>query len=156
MSARAHGALRRAGNESGWGAYTDVNVSGPAVSTNVLLVSSKTSVGAFNDTIQFWAYGFGADETLNCWTTAPMGAQCRLAFRAVSSQIKVGADGSGEIFMTTGSFIISRDDPFFDGVTMEPEMSEGALGTWKLTCNGLASGSTAIASFTVHGYELTP
>lgn len=144
------------GNTSGLGAYADVKVSGPAVSTNALLVPSKTTVGAFNDTIQFWAYGFGANEILSCWTTAPDGRAVGFGAPGSLSQIKVGADGSGEIFMTTGSYIITRDDPYYNGVTMEPEMSEGALGGWNLTCRGSTSGTTAIASFTVHGYELNP
>lgn len=144
------------GNTSGLGAYVDFNVSGSAVSTNAWLVPSKTSVGAFNDTIQFWAYGFGANETLNCWTTSPDGRAVAFGASGSFDQIKMGADGSGAISLTTGAYIISPDDPLFFGVKVFPLMSEGAIGVWKLTCNGLASGSKAIAEYKVHGYELTP
>lgn len=144
------------GNTSGLGAYTEFVITGPAVATNAWLVPSKSSVGAFNDTIQFWASGFGANEILNCWTTSPDGRAIPFGIPGSLDQIKVGADGSGVISLTTGSHIISPDDPFFNGVTVQPLLSEGSLGVWKMSCNGLASGTTAIAEYTVYGYETSP
>ncbi len=68
----------------------------------------------------------------------------------------MGADGTGTISLTTGSYIVSPDDPFHFGNTSDAVMSEGSLGVWKLTCKGLGSGTTAIAEYTVYGYEITP
>lgn len=144
------------GNTSGWGAYAEFAVSGPSVSTNAWLVPSKDSVGAFNDTIEFYASGFGVNETLNCYTTSPDGRAIPYGVGMSLDEIRVGADGTGTISLTTGSYITSRDNPFNFGDTIDPIMSEGSLGVWKMTCKGLASGTTAIAEYTVHGYELTP
>ncbi len=144
------------GNTSGWGAYTDIALTGPSVSTNAWLIPSKTQVGAFNDTIQFEASGFGANEILNCWTTSPDGRAISYGISGSLDQIKMGADGSGVISLTTGSHIISPDDPFYLGVGVTPLMSEGALGVWKMTCRGIASDTMAIAEYTVYGYETSP
>lgn len=144
------------GNTSGWGAYTEIALTGPSVSTNAWLVPSKDMVGAFNDHIDFWASGFGANETLNCWTTSPDGRATPFGLGGSFDQIKVGVDGSGVIHLTTGSYIVSPDDPFYPGFTVYPLMSEGSLGTWNMTCRGIASGTMAIAEYTVYGYETAP
>lgn len=144
------------GNSSGWGAYVEVAVTGPSVSTNAWLVPSKSGVGAFNDTIKFWASGFGANEILNCWTTSPEGRAIPYGVPGSFDQIKMGADGSGVISLTTGSYVVSPDDPFYNGFTTFPLMSEGSLGVWKMTCRGIASNTTAIAEYTVYGYETSP
>lgn len=144
------------GNSSGWGAYVEFAVSGPSVSTNAWLVPSKESVGAFNDTIEFDAYGFGANEILNCYTTSPDGRAIPYGVGGSLAEIRVGADGIGTISLTTGSYIVSPDDPFYFGNSVSALMSEGSLGVWKMTCKGLGSGTTAIAEYTVHGYELNP
>lgn len=144
------------GNTSGLGAWTEITLSGPSVSTNAWLVPSKPRVYAFNDSISFWASGFGANETLNCWTTSPDGRAVAYGINGSLSAIKMGADGSGNISLHTGSHIVSRDDPFYFGNTVDAVMSEGSLGVWHLTCTGLASGTTAIADYTVDGYTLDP
>lgn len=144
------------GNTSGWGAYVDITLTGPAVATNAWLVPSKEMVGAFNDSIDFWASGFGSNEILNCWTTSPDGRATQFGSSGSVEQIKMGAGGSGVIHLTTGSHIVSPDDPFYFGATVNPVMSEGSLGEWKLTCRGIASGTTAIAAYTVYGYETAP
>lgn len=144
------------GNSSDWGAYAEFIVTGPAVSTNAWLVPSKDRVGAFNDTIEFYAYGFGSNEILNCYTTSPDGRAISYGIPNSLSAIKMGADGTGVISLTTGSYIVSPDNPFAMGNTIDPLMSEGSIGLWKLTCKGLASGTTAIAEYTVYGYALTP
>jgi len=143
------------GNTSGFTGVLAVTVSGGPTTTNASLVASKSVVNAFNDTITFFASGFGSNETLNCWTTSPDG-------RAVAYGIpgsfqpgpKMGPDGSGVISLTTGSHIGSPDDPIFQGV--DPQMSEGSLGVWALTCRGIASGTYAIANYTVTGGPLDP
>ena len=157
-SEACHGTWRYAarGNTSGWGASTEITLTGPSVSTNAWLVPSKDMVGAFNDHIEFWASGFGANETLNCWTTSPDGRAVPFGLLGSFSQIKVGPDGSGVIHLTTGSYIISPDDPFYFGFTVFPQISEGSLGVWKMTCRGIASNTTAIAEYTVYGYETAP
>ena len=63
---------------------------------------------------------------------------------------------SGDISMTMGAYVTSRDDPYFSGVTVYPVLSEGALGTWHLTCRGATSGANAVAQYTVYGYESNP
>ncbi|MCG3141574.1 MAG: hypothetical protein HDKAJFGB_02880 [Anaerolineae bacterium] len=144
------------GNTSGWGAYTDIALTGPAVSTNAWITTNKDMVGAFNDTIQFWAAGFGANETLNCWTTSPDGRAIAFGLPSSFDEIKMGPDGSGIFSLTTGSYIISPDDLFYFGDSVTPVLSEGSLGVWKMTCRGLASNTTAIAEYTVYGYETAP
>jgi hypothetical protein len=144
------------GNTSGWGAYTEITLTGPSVATNAWLVPSKDKVGAFNDTIQFWASGFGANETLSCWTTSPDGRAVPYGISGSFDLIQVGADGSGVISLTTGSYIISPDDPLYVGVSVIPLMSEGSPGVWKMSCRGDLSGATAIAEYTVYGYETSP
>lgn len=144
------------GNTSGWGAYVDVQVTGPSVSTNAWLVPSSDRVGAMFDTIQFYAYGFGANEVLNCWTTGPDGRALSYGIPGSLSQIKVGADGSGVVSLSTGSYWNSDDHPFWGDEFKFPLMSEGSLGVWKLTCRGASTGATAIAEYTVYGYETAP
>jgi len=144
------------GNTSGLGATTEIVLTGPSVATNASLIPSKNSVGAFNDTIQFAASGFGANEILNCWTTSPDGRALAYGQPGSFDSIKMGADGSGVISLTTGAFIASKGFPPFPPGFIVPVMSEGSLGVWKLTCTGVASKATAIASYTVYGYELTP
>ena len=144
------------GNTSGLGAYTEITLTGPSVSTDAWLHPSKDMVGAFNDTIQFHASGFGAYEVLNCWTTSPEGRAQQFGIFNSLGQIKMDADGTGVISMTTGSHIISPDDPYYAGIGMEPLMSEGSPGTWKLTCRGSVTGATAIAEYTVYGYATAP
>lgn len=144
------------GNTSGWGATTEITLTGPSVSTNAWLHPSKDMVGAFNDTIEFYASGFGANETLNCWTTSPDGRATRFGLGGSLGAIRVGSDGSGVFSLTTGSHIISPDDPFYFGDSMDPVLSEGSLGVWKMTCRGIASDTTAIAEYTVYGYETAP
>lgn len=144
------------GNTSGLGAYTEIALTGPSVSTNARLTPSKPRVGAFNDTIQFEASGFGANEILNCWTTSPDGRAVAFGYSGSFHALKVGADGSGVISLTTGSYIISKDDPVYPPGFVFPLMSEGSLGVWKMTCKGGTSGATAIAEYTVYGYELNP
>lgn len=143
------------GNTSNLGAYVDVSVTGHSVSTNAWLVPSKESVGALFDSIEFYASGFGANEILNCWTTSPDGRALEYGSPGSFSEIKVGADGSGVISLSTGSFWTSEDHPIFTAGKF-PFMSEGSLGVWKLTCKGGATGATAIAEYTVHGYETAP
>lgn len=140
------------GNTSGWGAYVDVIVTGPSVSTNAWLVPASDSVGAMFDTLQFYAYGFAPNEILNCWTTGADGRAQDFGIPGSFDTIKVGADGSGVISFSTGSRWIHEGD--FD--YQFPLMSEGALGVWHLTCRGGLSGATAIADFTIHGYETAP
>lgn len=144
------------GNTSGLGAYADIVVTGPHVSTNAWLIPSKDSVGALFDTIEFYAYGFGANETLNCWTTSPEGRAVPYGIPFSFDKISVGPDGSGVFALTTGSYYLSEGHPFAPGGVQIPIMSEGSLGVWKMSCNGLASGTTAIAEYTVHGYETAP
>lgn len=144
------------GNTSGLGATTEIVLTGPSVTTNASLIPSKNSVGAFNDTIQFAASGFGANEILNCWTTSPDGRAVTFGQPGSFDSIKMGADGAGVISLTTGSIIASKGFPPFPPGFVEPIMSEGSLGVWKMTCTGLASKATAIASYTVFGYELNP
>lgn len=143
------------GNTSSLGAYVDVMVTGHAVSTNAWLVPSKDSVGALFDTIEFYASGFGANEILNCWTTSPDGRALPYGLPFSFSAIQVGADGSGVISLSTGSYWTSKDHPFFAPGKL-PVMSEGSVGIWNLTCKGGATGATAIAAYTVHGYETAP
>lgn len=144
------------GNTSGWGASVEIALTGPSVSTNAWLTPSKNSVGAFNDTIEFWASGFSPNESLTCWTTSPDGRVVRFGSGGSFAEIKVGSDGSGSFVLTTGSHIISRDDPLFVGSTVDPLMSEGSLGVWHMTCRGNSGGATAITEYTVYGYETSP
>ncbi len=144
------------GNTSGLGAWTEIVLTGASVTTNAWLVPSKTSVGAFNDSISFYAYGFGANEIINCWTTSPDGRAVPYGIQGSFDQIKIRAGGDGVIYLRTGSRIISPDDPFYNGDEVTPLMSEGSLGEWAMTCTGLASGSTAIARYTVYGGTLDP
>lgn len=144
------------GNTSGWGASTEIALAGSSVSTNAWLTPSKDKVGAFNDTIEFWASGFGANESLTCWTTSPEGRAVQFGSGGSFAEIKVGPGGSGSFVLTTGAHIISRDDPFFNGSTVDPLLSEGSPGEWHMTCRGNSSGATAIAGYTVYGYETSP
>jgi hypothetical protein len=145
------------GNSSGLGATAEFTYAGNPITTNASLVPSKSTVNAFNDTITFFASGFGANEILNCWTTSPEGRAFPFgSFGSFQPGPKMGANGTGVISLTTGSHIITPDDPFFHGQTVEPLMSEGSLGVWAMTCRGIASGTYAIATYTVTGGPLDP
>jgi hypothetical protein len=153
-----HGTWRFAarGLNSGLGAYVEIQVTGNSVATNASLVPNRNSVFAFNDTIQFAAFGFAPNEILNCWTTSPEGRAVPFGISGSFGQIKVDGAGFGIISLTTGSYIISPDDPFFEGVEVMPAMSEGSLGWWALTCKGADSNLVGIARYRVDGLPLTP
>jgi hypothetical protein len=153
-----HGTWRYAarGLNSGLGAYVEFDITGAKVSTSAFLFPSQDSVFAFNDTIEFLATGFAPNEILNCWSTSPEGRAIPFGIGGSLGQIKVNAFGVGFIHLTTGSHITSPDDPYFEGVEVEPAMSEGSLGWWALTCKGADSNLIGIARYRVDGLPLTP
>lgn len=136
------------GNTSKRGGSVEVALVGNRVGNTASLVASKEFVNPFNDTIFFDASDFGAKDTLSCWTTSPDGRAIEYGLPG-SFQVGFKADASGSvrISLTTGSHLLSPDDPFAMFGTYDPQMSEGALGVWSMSCQGLPSGKIGIAHY---------
>ncbi len=130
------------GVNSGLGAQTFVVFEGESVAETASLVANTSVVNAFGGVITFSGAGFGANELINCWLTTPQGAVD--AVGGFGGQPR--ADAGGNVGL---SLVMGGNTGFF-------AWSEGALGEWALTCQGLSSGGLGIARFTVEGNAIDP
>ncbi len=165
------------GNSSGWGGDTHLTVIGNPITTNATLTASPGTVTALFDKVWFSGSGFGANEHVTCWLTSPQGQTLSfpnalffdISFPPLLTQKsrQLFSDGGGNISfdLVTGSIYYKIDAALvvtgvgsfnFEDTDYIPVASEGALGTWYMTCRGDSSGATAIAPFTITGGFVDP
>jgi len=134
------------GNGSGLGGETWVTLVGNAITTTAgaSLSASPTTVAGAADWVYFTGSGFGANSPVSCWITTPH-SQVTAVDQLWQPPTKSDASGNLSFSIYTGSlapqFILA---------------SEGALGTYTMTCKGETTGAIATADFRVTGGTFTP
>lgn len=124
---------------SGNGASATFEVTGNSVETNASLYVTPDVVDATNPVVTIYGFGFGANQTVNCWFTRPDG---RTTFSgSASSDTKAAADGS--INFTT----IAGDSTYANFVF--PHASAEEPGQWSVSCRAPGSNATGIAEFRI-------
>jgi hypothetical protein len=134
------------GNSSGLGGETTLTLQGNAItlSTTASLTASPNVVAATMDWVYFTGSGFGANSPVSCWIRTPHG-QVTAVDQLWQPPTKSDASGNFSFSIYTGSFV-----PQFIVA------SEGALGTYTMTCKGETTGAIATADFRVTGGTFTP